>query len=69
RMSTGLPALLGGRTLDRLENASWADLEKRVKVSRGEVKRSLWGAYARSAPWLPGSWKGEYRRACQRLAS
>ncbi|MEE2734547.1 MAG: squalene/phytoene synthase family protein [Verrucomicrobiota bacterium] len=69
RMSTGLPALLGGRTLDRLENASWEDLEMRVKISRGEVKRSLWGAYVRSASWLPGSWKGEYRRACQRLAS
>ena len=60
RMSTGLPALLGVRTLDQLEGASWADLVARVKVSRGAVKRALAGSYARSVWWLPGSWKRDY---------
>ena len=69
RMSTGLPALLGGRTLDQLEGASWSELENRVKVSRQAVKVALFGAYARSVPWLPGSWMGEYRRACQKAAT
>ena len=69
RMSTGLPALLGGRTLDQLEGASWSDLEKRVKVSRQAVKVALFGSYVRSVPWLPGSWMGEYRRACQKAAT
>ncbi len=62
RMSTGLPALLGIRTLDQLERASWADLVARVKVSRGSVKRALVGAYARSVWWLPGAWEREARR-------
>ena len=59
-MSTGLPALLGVRTLDQVEGASWADLVARVKVSRGAVKRALAGSYARSVWWLPGSWKRDY---------
>ena len=66
RMSTGLPALLGMRTLDQLEGVSWSELQKRVKVSRRAVKFAFLGAYVRSIPWLPGSWMGEYRRACQR---
>ena len=62
RTSTGLPAALGFRTLDRLEEASWEDLQKGVKITRRTVKRTLYGALARSAWWLPGSWNGFYRR-------
>lgn len=69
RASTGLPAILGVRTLDRLETATWEDLVQRVKVSRKTVKLSLLSAFARSIPLIPGSWKGEYRRACQRTKS
>ena len=58
RVSTGLPAVLGFRTLDRLEQASWEDLQKGVKITRGTVRQSLVSALARSAWWLPGSWKG-----------
>ena len=58
RLSTGLPAVLGFRTLDRLEQASWEDLQKGVKITRGTVRQSLVSALARSAWWLPGSWKG-----------
>ena len=68
RMSTGLPALLGIRTLDQLERASWADLEARVKVSRGAVKRALLGSYARSVLWLPGSWTREYRHTLKSVS-
>jgi farnesyl-diphosphate farnesyltransferase len=64
RAATGLPALLGVRTLDRLDHASWDDLEEGVKVSRKQVKRSLAHAFAMSLPVLPGSWQAQYRRAC-----
>jgi hypothetical protein len=52
------------RTLDRLDRASWDDLEEGVKVSRKQVKRSLAHAFAMSFPVLPGSWQAQYRRAC-----
>ena len=65
RTATGLPALLGCRTLDLLDRASWEDLEAGVKVSRGQVKRGFFLAYAASSPFLPGSWKRKCRRACQ----
>ncbi len=60
--STGLPAALGLRTLERLEEASWEDLQKGVKISRRMVKRTLFGALMLSAWWLPGSWKSYHRR-------
>ena len=62
RTSTGLPAALGLRTLDRLEEASWEDLQKGVKISRRMVKRTLVGTLMLSAWWLPGSWKSYHRR-------
>lgn len=62
RTSTGLPAVLGIRTLERLEDASWEDLQKGVKISRKMVKRTLFGALMLSAWWLPGSWKNYHRR-------
>jgi farnesyl-diphosphate farnesyltransferase len=42
RFASGLPALIGVRTLEKLKQASWEDLVARVKVSRGEVRRCLW---------------------------
>ena len=63
KVSTGLPALLGLKTLKRLQGASWEELQGGVKISRRVVKGSLLEAYARSSPWLPGSWKGIARKA------
>jgi len=56
RISTGLPAALGLRTLERLEGATWEDLQQGVKISRRMVKRTLFEAFRFSAWWLPGSW-------------
>lgn len=41
RMASVLPALLALETLDLLENASWEDLQKNVKVPRSTVYRLL----------------------------
>lgn len=65
RTATGLPAYLGIKTLDKLEKASWSDLERGVKVTRKQVKWSLARSFAMSVPGLPGSWRGLYRRTCQ----
>jgi farnesyl-diphosphate farnesyltransferase len=65
RAATGLPALLGVKTLDQLQAASWSDLERGVKISRKQVKWSLAEAFAMSVPGLPGSWRGIHRRTCQ----
>ncbi|MDB4340882.1 hypothetical protein OAA12_01960, partial [Akkermansiaceae bacterium] len=37
RFGTVLPAMIGRKTLSRLEVASWEDWEARVKISRKEV--------------------------------
>ena len=47
RTSVALPAMLGERTLDLLESADWESMERGVKVSRAEVRRSLWRAWWR----------------------
>lgn len=48
RFASGLPALIGQRTLERLRAAEWSDLEARVKVSRQEVRASAWKAFVAS---------------------
>lgn len=65
KAATGLPALLGLQTLERLEGAGWADLERGVKISRLEVKRSGIRALMASLPVIPCSWTGILRRTCQ----
>jgi len=57
QIATGLPALLGLRTLDLLKRATWADLEAGVKVSRREVRASVRQAIAASVPWMRGGWE------------
>ena len=41
RAATVLPALLAGETIDRLQKATWHQLEQRVKVPRSTVFRCL----------------------------
>lgn len=57
RLATGLPALLGIKTLDRLEGATWPELTTGVKITRGQVKWSLLSGLWRSVPLLPLGWK------------
>jgi farnesyl-diphosphate farnesyltransferase len=45
RAASVLPALLGEKTLDLLDAADWAMLEKGVKVTRGCVRRSMLRAF------------------------
>lgn len=44
RAATVLPGLIGEKTLDLMDAADWADLERGVKVSRGEIYRCVWDA-------------------------
>ncbi len=41
RIATALPAMIGSRTLDLLDESSWLGLQAGVKVSRSEVYRCL----------------------------
>jgi farnesyl-diphosphate farnesyltransferase len=45
RAATILPAWLAQETLAKLGNASWADLERRVKIPRKRVYALLWKAW------------------------
>jgi farnesyl-diphosphate farnesyltransferase len=45
RAGSYLPALLGKKTLDKLKDATWAELTARIKISRSEVYRSLVTAF------------------------
>ena len=38
RLATALPALIGAKTLHRLDSAGWKELQVRVKVERREIK-------------------------------
>ena len=39
RAATALPGLIGERTLDRMDQAEWRELEQGVKISRAQVYR------------------------------
>ncbi|MFP6874677.1 MAG: squalene/phytoene synthase family protein [Verrucomicrobiales bacterium] len=41
RLATALPALIGAKTLNRLNSAGWEELQARVKLERPEIKRLL----------------------------
>ena len=61
RVASGLPVLLGIQTVDLLDRADWDRWSAGVKVSRGDVKRTMARAVAMSVPCLPGSWSAPYR--------
>ncbi len=44
RFATILPAMIGRRTLELLEGANWEEWQGRLKVSRSEVKKMMFGA-------------------------
>ncbi len=44
RFGTILPALIGHETLLRLQECSWDEWEKKVKVTRAEVRGMMWQA-------------------------
>lgn len=41
KIATSLPAIIGLKTLDLLDEASWEQWEKGIKVSRKEIRKSL----------------------------
>ncbi|MGB2402366.1 MAG: phytoene/squalene synthase family protein [Akkermansiaceae bacterium] len=45
RAATALPGLIGERTIDLLDRASWEDLERGVKVPRRDVYRFMWESF------------------------
>jgi len=45
RAATALPGLIGERTLDLLDRASWEELQQGVKITRSEVYRCAWDAF------------------------
>ena len=44
RIATALPALIGLKTLDLMEDATWEDWEQGIKISRKEVRKCLFKA-------------------------
>jgi len=44
RIATALPALIGLKTLDLMEEASWEDWQQGIKISRKEVRKCLFKA-------------------------
>lgn len=45
RAASRLPALIGHRTLDRIERAGFAEWRNRVKIPRRDVRQALWEAF------------------------
>lgn len=44
KVSTALPAIIGLKTLDLMDEASWEEWQEGIKISRKEVRKSLWQA-------------------------
>jgi len=42
KVATLLPAMIGLKTLDLMEGATWEAWEKGIKVTRKEIRKSLW---------------------------
>lgn len=57
RFASGLPALLGLRTLALLEGATWEELTARVKIGRSMVRRCGWQALVASMAPGPERWR------------
>ena len=67
RLACAWPVLIGGRTVERLRAAGVADLQRRVKVSRGEVRGILFRSLA-AAP-VPFVWRKLYLPTGKAVAS
>ncbi len=44
RIATALPALIGLKTLDLMDDASWEQWEEGIKITRKQVRQCLWQA-------------------------
>ena len=67
RLACAWPVLIGARTLAKLRAANVADLQARVKVSRGEVKGILlWSLLVCAVPFL---WRRQFPEAAKAIAS
>jgi farnesyl-diphosphate farnesyltransferase len=64
RLACAWPILIGRRTLARLHAENCLDPDRRIKISRGEVR----GLLARSVLLypFPGAWRGLFSRATER---
>ena len=58
RLACAWPVLLGSRTLKKLRAADVAALQRRVKVSRGEVRALIFRSLA--CCWWPAAWRKLY---------
>ena len=58
RLACAWPVLLGSRTLKKLRAADVAALQRRVKVSRGEVRAVIFRSLA--CCWWPAAWRKLY---------
>ena len=67
RLACAWPVLLGLRTIAKLRAASLADLEARVKISRGEVRQIIFTSLLASP--LPFVWRKLYSRDAKAVAS
>ncbi|HTL18040.1 MAG TPA: phytoene/squalene synthase family protein [Patescibacteria group bacterium] len=62
RLACAWPLLLGARTLALLRNEAVLDPERRIKVSRSELKGLLWRSVL-YYPW-PRKWERLYQQTC-----
>lgn len=44
KIATALPAIVGMKTLDMMDEASWEEWEQGLKISRKQIRKSLWQA-------------------------
>jgi farnesyl-diphosphate farnesyltransferase len=67
RLACAWPILIGMKTIEKLRSASVIELQQRVKVSRGEVKRLIFQSLL-ACPF-PGAWRKLFSTGRKAVAS
>ncbi len=67
RLACAWPVLIGQRTIEKLRAAGAADLQRRVKVSRGEVRGIIFRSLLASL--LPFAWRKLFSPSVKKIAS
>jgi farnesyl-diphosphate farnesyltransferase len=67
RLACAWPVLIGAKTISRLREGNVLDPQRRIKISRGEVRGILWRSLA-SCPF-PGAWRNLFDSSGKAVAS
>jgi hypothetical protein len=67
RLACAWPILIGMKTIERLRRGNVLDVNRRIKISRGEVRGIVLRSLVRCP--FPGAWQGQFSPGRKAVAS